>query len=239
MKWPAVPNNMTEVDWPMLYREDIYQGTLSSIGIDIYSQLKYAFDSNWSSLDYHVDVTSDTFIAVGRIRLFALSVADHNLLKQFYCKMYPNHNQIEVRRRVEVVDNVLYRGECFKVHRNDTVNCNVIQARWLSSNPPLRIDCKEPLSRAGTITDIFISFATINGIERRHVLTKVAWYTLHDQMYAFGNHFRLYHQTYCTSGVYLFMPLQRIVCKSALCVVKHQEIKVNAIIPLLGKWAIC
>ena len=222
-----------------LFHTHTTSGTVGSIGVDAKVQRRVALAVEWTDFlaDYQILREANYISVSGRDRLIYLQSNDFERLQSMYHMMYKTA-EIRVARRVRYISQVVYCGECFRNHRTDTMNCNVIQARWLLQTHPLRINSSEALPRAGVITGIILSNVTIGPQKMEHLLLHVNWYETHEHMYAYGHHVRMYHKRFCNSGNYSFMPIQRVISKCALSNIKHQNIGAVVIIPLSGQWAL-
>ena len=213
-------------------------GTIASIGVDAKVHRMLALSNDWAATDYQVPADAKFISISGREKLLYLHTSDYENLQKMYCGIYRT-NDIKVARRVKYLNQVIYRGECFRSHKTDTINCNVVQAKWLSQNRPFRINTAEPLTRSGVVTGIIFSNVDVGGQIKQHLILHINWYEVHENMYAYGHHVRMYHKQFCDSGDYSFMPIQRVVSKCAITNVKYQNITAGVIIPLHGQWAIC
>lgn len=237
MKWPIEEND--RLSSTLLSSTRGQQGTLASVGINADAQFQSANSSCLTTTDFSLfqDVSGYLELPDRRKSVYA-ECSDYVDLKSMFCALYGISN-IQVHRRIIILDSVKYRDEVFRVHKLDTTSCNVIQARWLSESFPLRIDCTSTLKRCGRIVNIMLSKVVVDGNTKEYLLLKVAWYSSHDDIYHFGNHVHVYSKEFCVQGSYSYIPIQRIICKCALYTTKVNHIKRVVIIPLLGRWAIC
>ena len=167
-----------------------------------------------------------------------MSEFEYGRLTDFYESIFPAGETPKLLRRVELVKSLCYYGEHFQSDNSDRVNCNIIRARWLKAAYPLCIDLTEKFARAGFINRIIITKYLLAGIVRSIILFDMEWLSMHDDPYSFGNHVQVYHKSSCEPGRYSFLPIQRILSKCAIKSCRHDNINVNVIIPLTGKWAL-
>lgn len=212
-------------------------GTLSSVGVDSSIQHTMALSRDVKSLDFSIE-TNSSCIELNAIKDIFLNGTDFENLKAMYEQMY-DHNNIKVFRKVTLLEQAVYRGESFRSHKSNAVNSNIVQAKWLSKDWPLRINCSELFARSGTVESLFISKVAFGKLVKNHIILHINWYALHDDMYSFGHHLKLYHKRYCDTGSFSFMPIQRVLSKCGMTIVKHQHTNAVLIIPILGQWAIC
>lgn len=249
-----VSHQLAKTEWPALMSTQLIdiltphttqRGTLSAVGNDIMDHANYALANTMPSdrFSLHSSVVDgctnfESHIQLNGRESFYLSEFEYGRLTDFYESIFPAGETPKLLRRVELVKSLCYYGEHFQSDNSDRVNCNIIRARWLKAAYPLCIDLTEKFARAGFINRIIITKYLLAGIVRSIILFDMEWLSMHDDPYSFGNHVQVYHKSSCEPGRYSFLPIQRILSKCAIKSCRHDNINVNVIIPLTGKWAL-
>lgn len=236
MKWPLItPKPILD-----LLLESDSRGTVSTVGHDIVSHANKALAECLFTTSFTIDLLDSSLIQLGRRQTSYYIDGDcfQRQIQELYSHIFPADSRPILHRNFERVDSVIYEGEIFQPHRQDTVNCNIIRARWLRADYSRQIDASEKFPRAGSIHSILVTHHTSpDGRKESMVLLQVDWFSMHDSPYALGNNNQIYHKTIMQPGMHSFVPIQRVISKCALRVCKYQNIDVYLIIPLLGKWA--
>ena len=224
------PNNSTNL-----------RGTLQAIGHDVEKHSALALTSpnaEVSALFQECAINGLQDIEFfGMQKVSFLTTEHHQMILQMHQKLFCRPD-IHVDKHVCSYQSANYLGEFFRPDHGNTVNCNIVRAKWLKAGYELDIDTSEKLARAGQIVELLKISHKIDGRKGELLLVRVDWYSMHDDPSCFGPTMQVYNKPFCPTGPYSFMPVQRIISKCAHQICAYNNVNVRVVIPLAGKWAL-
>ena len=214
------------------------RGTLRSVCSEIENQHSVSHANNLDGISFFLLIDDCEMIRLPERRIKKqLSETEYRLLSSMITKLGREEAGAKLLHQVESMDSLLFRGEPLQIDRKDKVNCNIVQAKWLKRGFNHQISPCEKFARSGSISQILSTqHRTAEGVMKYLIILKIDWFSWYEQPHVLGQSMDVYHKHFVGEGDYSYMPIQRVICKCATHVIKHNNIDLRVTIPLLGKW---